>query len=591
MKKWLLHMKKADFTALGEQFGIDPLIAKIMRNRGLTSEAEFEQYLHGGWEQLHDPFSMKGMQEAAALIREKLEQKKTIRVIGDYDIDGVNATYILYKGLKRLGADVDCAIPDRMLDGYGINENLIRQAYEAGRDTIITCDNGIAAREQITYGKSLGMTIVVTDHHDIPYEEDEKGNRTNVLPPADVVIDPKQADCGYPFPGICGAVVAWKLIQVLYVTYGLPIEETKEFLQFAAMATIGDIMELKGENRILVKLGLQQLREYPCPGMRALMEENSIYPANLSAYHIGFVIGPCLNASGRLETARHALKLLMADTPADASALAGKLKALNDERKAMTQTCMEEAFSKIDQTDLKEDTVLVVYLPDCHESLAGIIAGRIRERYYKPVLVFTDAEGGVKGSGRSIEGYHMFDELTRCRQLFTKYGGHPMAAGVSMPKENLSILRRQLNENHTLTPEELIEKIYIDAAMPLGYITEQLIDDLNVLEPFGNANSKPVFALSRAQISRLEVKGRDRKILKMLLSDGTAQLEAVYFGDIPDFEQMIEQQFGRRQLEQMHSRRDSSVELAILYYPVINEYMGHRTLQINVQEFAPISRR
>ncbi|MCI8370894.1 MAG: single-stranded-DNA-specific exonuclease RecJ [Lachnospiraceae bacterium] len=588
MKKWIQHMKKADFYALGQRFSIDPVVARIMRNRGLEREEEYEQYLYGGWEQLYEPSSMKGLKEAVSMIEKKIADKKSIRIIGDYDIDGVNATYILYRGLIRAGAIVDSAIPDRMADGYGINENLIRQAYEAGRDTIITCDNGIAAREAIAYAKSLGMTVVITDHHDVPYEENEHGERTQVLPPADAIADPKQEGCDYPCKIICGAVVAFKFIQLLYQTLSIPLEETKEFLQFAAMATIGDVMELRDENRILVKLGLQQLRTRPCPGIRALMEETGILPGSISSYHIGFVIGPCLNASGRLETAKHALKLLQAENSAEANVLARKLKMLNDERKTLTESGMQEAFAQIEHTQLKEDTVLVVYLPDCHESLAGIIAGRIRERYYRPVLVFTDAEGGVKGSGRSIEGYHMFEELTKCKDLFTKYGGHPMAAGVSMPKEHLASLRQRLNANQHLTQEDLVEKVYIDAVMPLSYISESMIAGLNVLEPFGNGNAKPIFALQHIQIRRLEQKGRERKILKMLVSDGTAQIEAVYFGNIEEFEHMICEEFGEDQLDDLYSHRPSEVDLAILYYPTINEYMGRRTLQINIQEFCHI---
>ncbi len=588
MKKWILHMKKADFNGLSHRFGIDPVIARIMRNRALETDIQFQQFLYGGWEDLHNPALMKGMEQAGSIIHDKVKDNKPIRIIGDYDIDGVNATYILYRGLNRVGADVDSAIPDRMTDGYGINENLIKSAYEAGKDTIITCDNGIAAKSQIAYGKSLGMTIVVTDHHDVPYEENEAGERIHVLPPADALIDPKQEDCSYPYEGICGAVVAFKFMQMLYQSFGIPVDETKEFLQFAAMATIGDVMELRDENRIIVKLGLEQMRDTPCPGIRALMEECAIVPANLSAYHIGFVIGPCLNASGRLETAQDALKLLLANTPEDARKLAGKLKGLNDERKSLTEAGMEEAFYQIEHTNLWQDKVLVVYLPACHESLAGIIAGRIRERYYKPALVFTDTESGIKGSGRSIEGYHMFEELTKCKHLFTKYGGHPMAAGVSMAKENLDTLRELLNANETLTENELTEKIYIDVAMPLNYISEALVEGLNVLEPFGNGNGKPVFALQHVKVKGIRQRGRERKILKLQLVDKETTMEAVYFGNIEQFEQMVIEEFGKEQLDCLYNRKPNIVDLAILYYPTINEYMGRKTLQINIQDFCRI---
>lgn len=578
-------MKKADFQGLAQKFQIDPVVAKIMRNRDLETEEQYEQFLYGGWEQLYDPALMLGMEQAVDMVRRKVMERQPIRIIGDYDIDGVNATYILYKGLRQVGADVDSAIPDRMKDGYGINENLIRKAYEDGIDTIITCDNGIAAREQIAYGKSLGMTIVVTDHHDVPYEEDENGIRTFLLPQADAVVDPKQQECSYPFSGICGAVVAFKFVQKLYESFGIPVWRTKEFLQFAAMATIGDVMQLRDENRIIVKLGLEQMRTEPCPGIRALMEECNIIPSNLTSYHIGFVIGPCLNASGRLETARHALKLLLAEEPGEAKVLAMKLKSLNDERKFLTEEGMEKAFYMIDHTELQQDTVLVVYLPECHESLAGIIAGRIRERYYRPVLVFTDGEDGVKGSGRSIEGYHMFDELTKCKHLLTKYGGHPMAAGVSMPKENLETLRRLLNDNQTLTEDDLNEKVYIDAVMPFSYVTERVVEALNVLEPYGNGNSKPVFAQKKVRIHRMQQVGRERKILKLqMVSDGII-MDTVYFGAISDFEQFIIDKFGREQLDCLYNRKPNTVELSILYYPSINEYMDRRNVQIILQDY------
>lgn len=585
MKKWVVHMKKADFTALGEKFGIDPVVARIMRNRNLETDEQYRQFLYGKWENLHDAALMKGMDRAVALMKEKADSREPIRIIGDYDIDGINASYILYRGLKRVGADVDYAIPHRMKDGYGINEQLIGQAHEAGRDTVITCDNGIAAREQIAYAKQLGMTVIVTDHHEVPYEENN-GYRTYVLPPADVIVDPKQEDCRYPYKGICGAVVAWKFIQQLYVAYGISEEETKEFLQFAAMATIGDVMELRDENRIIVKLGMEQLKNRPCPGIRALMEVNSIIPEKLGSYHIGFVLGPCLNASGRLETAQHALELLLAEDGRTAGELARRLKNLNDARKSMTEDGKEAAYAQIDNSSLVDDNVLIVYLPSCHESLAGIIAGRVRERYYKPVIVFTDAEGGVKGSGRSIPGYNMFEELTKCRDLFTKYGGHPMAAGISMPKEHLETLRRMLNENQRLTQAELTEKIYIDVPMPLGYINESLIENLEVLEPFGNGNAKPVFAIKHMKILHMEQKGRERKILKLFVMDETGMIEAVYFGDIAEFEWKITQAYGREELEKAYARQKNQIDLAVLYYPSMNEYMGRRTVQITIMDIS-----
>lgn len=570
MEKWVVSAKKADFYEISRKFGIDPVIARLIRNREQITDEEIDRYLHGKLTGLHSWKKMKGIPEALDILAHKIEEKKRIRIIGDYDIDGVCSTYILLKGLERGGACVDVDIPDRMKDGYGISRELIDLAKEAGTDTIITCDNGISAIEQAAYAKSLGMTLIVTDHHEVPYEEQEDGSVRTFLPQADAIVNPKQEDCPYPFKGICGAVVAFKVICGLYEKLELPMEELEEYLEFAAIATVGDVMDLVDENRILVKEGLKRIAVTKNQGLKALIRVNNLEDRPLSAYHIGFVIGPCMNASGRLSTAKRALNLLLCREEEEAAELAGDLKALNDSRKDMTAKGVEEAAAMVENTSLQEDRVLVIYLPDCHESLAGIIAGRIRERYCKPVFVLTRAEEGVKGSGRSIEAYHMFRELTRCRELLSKFGGHPMAAGLSLPEENVEPFRRMLNENCTLTQEDMTEKVLIDVAMPVSYVNMPLIRQLSLLEPFGKGNSKPLFAQKNVQISNPRVLGKNRNVVKMKLYDENGFCaEGVWFGDGDSF------------AEQIRSKNRWS----IAYYPSINAYNGRESIEIIVQNY------
>jgi len=483
LEKWFIQTKKADFHQIGKNYGIDPVIARIIRNRDIVHEDEIQMFLNGTLQNLHSPWLMKDMEKAVLIIREKIIHNKKIRVIGDYDIDGVNATYILLKGLSQCGALVDTDIPDRMKDGYGINENLIDAAIEAKIDLIITCDNGIAAINQIAYAKQKGIDVIVTDHHDIPYEEAD-GIRKEIYPMADAIVNPKQSECHYPFDRICGAVVALKLVQALFEVYHIPEEEWHPLIENAAMATVGDVMDLVNENRIIVKEGLKRISATNNKGLSSLLSLNGL-EGDISSYHIGFVIGPCINAGGRLDTAKRALELLSSESTEEAGRLAGDLKSLNDSRKELTLKGLEEALHIIETTSLKNDKVFIVYLPDCHESLAGIIAGRIRENYNKPVIVFTDAHECAKGSGRSIEAYNMFEELSKFKNLFLKFGGHPMAAGLSLPKENIDLLREKLNQETTLTKEDFITKILIDVPMPIHYISEQLVRQLEILEPFG----------------------------------------------------------------------------------------------------------
>lgn len=573
MEKWFVAMKKADFNGIAEKYQISPIIARLMRNRDVIGDEAIDFYLNGTVEDLYDGLLMKDMDRAVDILKEKIEEGKKIRVIGDYDIDGVNATYILQQGLAGLGADVDTDIPDRIKDGYGLNQMLIDRALEDDVDTIITCDNGIAAMNEIAYGKENGMTIVVTDHHEVPYLE-ENGKKKYLLPPADAVVDPHRADCEYPFKGLCGAAVAYKLVEVLYRVSGKSEQEVEHLqerlMENVAIATIGDVMDLVGENRVFVKKGLELLKTTKNEGLHALMQCTGVDTANLNTYHIGFVIGPCINAGGRLDTAKRALELLNASNRREAVTLAADLKELNDSRKEMTEEGVEEAVRQIESSSWKDDQVLVVYLPECHESIAGIIAGRIKERYYRPTFVLTKGETGVKGSGRSIEAYDMFAEMSRCRELFTKFGGHKLAAGLSLEEENVEVFRKRINELADLTEEDLQMKVSIDMRLPFPYINEELIHELKILEPFGKGNGKPLFAENKLRVIQPRIFGKNRNVLKCRLEDQQGnQMEAVYFGEVEDCLQKME----KKQI------------MSFTYYPSINEYMGRRTIQLTIVNY------
>ena len=569
MEKWMIYSKKADFQKIAEKFGIDPVIARLIRNRDVQDMEDIRFYLHGTLKELPSPWKMKDIDKAVEILKKKITQKKRIRIIGDYDIDGVTATCILLKGLSRLGADVDTYIPDRVKDGYGMHEQLIDKALEDRVDTILTCDNGIAAAEEIAYARKEGITVIITDHHDVPFRDTENG-RMWIIPEADAVINPKQSDCPYPNKNICGAVVAWKLIWALYEASGIEKNEIWDFLEFAAIATVGDVMDLQGENRIIVKEGLKKLSNTSCKGLKALIRVNNLEGAEITAYHVGFVLGPCINASGRLDTAARALELLCADNLEMAMKLADDLYDLNQSRKAMTEQGKEQAIQTIENSQMNEDRVLVVYLPECHESLAGIIAGRIREVYNKPVFVLTKSSEGVKGSGRSIEAYSMYEELVKCRDLLTQFGGHPMAAGLSMEEKNVEAFRRRLNENCTLTEQELIPKIMIDVPMPISYLTKQLTEQLKVLEPFGKGNTKPLFAQKNLRAMGIRILGRNRNVAKMLLMDEHGnKIDAVYFGEASEFVTFV----------QTHET------ISVTYYPEINVYQGRETLQIVIKNY------
>ena len=562
MAKWVEIRKGADFRAIGEKYGISPFTARLIRNKDIVGDQEIEEYLHGTLEDLHPASLMKGIPEAVDLLEQKIAENAYIRIIGDYDIDGVCATYILLRGFRAAGARVDTDIPDRMKDGYGLNRELVKRAYDAGVDTIVTCDNGIAAVQEIAYAKELGMTVIVTDHHEVQEE----------LPPAQVIVNPRQEDCPYPFKKLCGAAVAWKLVGAFWQQMGLLLDDLyDELLMFAGFATVGDVMDLTGENRILVREGLKRLQKTTHPGMSALIEVNELARDTLSAFHIGFVLGPCINASGRLATAKRALELLDTKDPTLAMERAAELKELNDERKELTEQGLAQAVDLIEHSDLMKDRVLVVYLPDCHESLAGIIAGRIRERYYRPVFVLTRAEDGVKGSGRSIETYSMFEEMSKCKELYTRYGGHPMAAGVSMPEAHVELFRRRLNELCTLNEEQLTEVVHIDMALPFSCVSEQVVKELSLLEPFGKANTKPVFAARNVRVLESRVLGKNQNVLRMKLMDESGMtLEGIYFNNC---------------MQEVIADLQKKATFHILYYPEINEFRGKRTLQLRVQGY------
>lgn len=570
MERWVLLRKGADFEAISKKFHISPRLASLIRNRDVIGDEAINQYLNGTIAELYDGMQMKGMPQAVEILTEKIRDREKIRVIGDYDCDGINATYILLEGLEKLGAKVDSDIPDRIKDGYGLNQHLIDRAHADGIDTIITCDNGIAAAKEIEYGKALGMSIIVTDHHEVPYKENEAGRRY-ILPPADAVVDPRQEGCEYPFKGLCGAAVAYKLVEALCEANGQDVADLDYLLENVAIATVADVMDLTEENRILVKQGLEMLKRTSNLGLRALIQCIGLEGKKIQAYHIGFILAPCLNASGKLDTAKRALALLRAKTEREADMLAGDLKALNESRRDMTDRVVDEAMAKVEQTDIRGDKVLVIYLPDCHESLAGLVAGRVRENYYRPVFVLTDSEDGVKGSGRSIESYSMYEELTGCGDLLTKFGGHPMAAGLSIDKENVEKFKRRLNDQCTLSEEELTEKVVIDMELPFTAITEQFIDELEYLEPFGKGNTKPVFAARGVFMQHVKIIGKNKNVAKATAIDAAGnRMEAICFHDAQEFAKQCERNNGK---------------MSITFYPGINEFRGERQIQIVITHY------
>lgn len=584
MEKWFVINKGADFAGIAKRFGMSPVTARLIRNRGVMGDEAIARYLKGGIGELYDPHLLLDSDRLTDILVQKISEQKKIRVIGDYDIDGVMSTYILYKGITRCGGSVDFQIPDRMKDGYGINDHLIEQADEAGIDTIITCDNGIAAIGEIAHAKSLGMTVLVTDHHEIPYTE-ERGERHYKRSEADAIVNPKQMECTYPYKNLCGAAVAWKVIQILYEKCDIAVEESYDFLENVAFATVGDVMDLTDENRILVREGLKRIHTTMNPGMRALILQNKLEPEQISSYHFGFVLGPCINASGRLETAKIALNLFLQEDVKKASEIAAELVDLNAQRKDMTAEGVELAMQQVEEGNTGEK-VLVVYLPDVHESLAGIIAGRIREACHKPTFVLTKSEDGVKGSGRSIEAYSMYEELCKCQELFTKFGGHPMAAGLSLPEANVEIFREKINACCGLTEEDFIPKIKIDIPMPVDYPDISLVNELSLLEPFGKANVKPQFADKNLGIDRAVVVGKNQNVLKLTLkTERGKSISAVYFGDVEEFREYYGRKYGENEVQQAFLGRTNAIRMSVIYYPEINRYQGNESIQIVIKNY------
>ncbi|MCQ2550149.1 MAG: single-stranded-DNA-specific exonuclease RecJ [Lachnospiraceae bacterium] len=584
MAKWFQAYKKADFEALAKQFSLDPVLIRIMRNRDLIEEQDMEKYLYGTMQDTYSGKLLKGMEEAVSILEEKILSQKYIRIIGDYDVDGICATTILKKGLLACGANVDTVIPHRQKDGYGINEHLIQEAAEDGVDTIVTCDNGIAAFDQIAYGKAKGLTFLITDHHEVPFEL-VNGEKQYRIPQADVVIDPKLPDCPYPYKQICGAFVAYKLVACLWEKMGIQ-KDHSELIELAGLATVCDVMELLDENRILVKTALKSMQEAKNVGLRALIKLNEI--DKISGYHLGFIIGPCLNAAGRLDTAGRALELLTCEDYREAIFMASELKALNESRKTMTEHAVEQAIQWVEENCTETETVLVVYLPECHESLAGIIAGRVKERYHKPTFVLTNGEDCVKGSGRSIEAYSMYEEMTKCKELFVKYGGHRQAAGLSLAEENVDRFRQRMNELSTLTPDDMEEKITIDVPMPLSYVTKNLVNELEILQPFGNGNPKPIFAQKDLTFFYGELLGKNKSTTKLLAKDEQGnRFEIMLFHQLDQFREDLIHWYGENALEQLFSRNetDTLIKLHILYYPSINEFRGRSNLQFIMQQW------
>lgn len=584
MEKWFVINKGADFAGIAKRFGISPVTARLIRNREVMGDEAIARYLKGGIGELYDPHLLLDSDRLTDILVQKISEQKKIRVIGDYDIDGVMSTYILYKGITRCGGSVDFQIPDRMKDGYGINDHLIEQTDEAGIDTIITCDNGIAAIGEIAHAKSLGMTVLVTDHHEIPYTE-ERGERHYKRSEADAIVNPKQMECTYPYKNLCGAAVAWKVIQILYEKCDIAVEESYDFLENVAFATVGDVMDLTDENRILVREGLKRIHTTMNPGMRALILQNKLEPEQISSYHFGFVLGPCINASGRLETAKIALNLFLQEDVKKASEIAAELVDLNAQRKDMTAEGVELAMQQVEEGNTGEK-VLVVYLPDVHESLAGIIAGRIREACHKPTFVLTKSEDGVKGSGRSIEAYSMYEELCKCQELFTKFGGHPMAAGLSLPEANVEIFREKINACCGLTEEDFIPKIKIDIPMPVDYPDIPLVNELLLLEPFGKANVKPQFADKNLGIDRAVVVGKNQNVLKLTLkTERGKSISAVYFGDVEEFREYYGRKYGENEVQQAFLGRTNGIRMSVVYYPEINRYQGNESIQIVIKNY------
>lgn len=585
-ERWFIKNIKADYKYISKKYALSELVSRLIVNRNIISDEMIRSYINPDFDKFHEAREMKDLEKSVNILREKIKAQNKIRIVGDYDVDGVISIYILYSALKRCNANVDYEIPDRIKDGYGINMNIIKQAKEDGVDTILTCDNGISAIDQIKYAKELGITVIVTDHHDIPFVEKENNVREFISLSADAVVNPKQSECNYKFKQLCGAGVAFKLVEILYETFNIDKKECYKFIEFLAIATVCDVVDLVDENRIFVKKGLELINSTTNLGLQELIRECELTEKTLSVYHLGFIIGPCINASGRLDSAKRGLELLLSDDEEEAVRLAKELVKLNEDRKDMTMKGVEAAVEIIEKSGMINDKVFVIYIPDIHESLAGIIAGRIKEKYNVPTLVITKAEHGVKGSGRSIEEYNMFEELIKCKDLLEKFGGHPMAAGFSLKEENIYEFRRRLNENTILKDEDLLRKVTIDSVLPLDAINYDVINDLERLEPFGKSNSKPLFAEKNINLLRATILGKNRNVLKLKLKTRMNKaLDAIYFGDIEKFEEEVSSKYGNEELQKLYNGEYNHVNLDLVFYPNVNEYNGNTTIQIVIQNY------
>jgi single-stranded-DNA-specific exonuclease len=585
-ERWFIKNIKANYKQISNKYRITELMSRIIVNRDITSDDMIKSYVNPDFDKLHNPRDMKDLEKAVEIIGDKIKLNKKIRIVGDYDVDGVISVYILYMALKRCNANVDYEIPDRIKDGYGININIIKKAKDDGIDTILTCDNGISAIEPIKYAKELGMTVIITDHHDIPFIEDDNKIREFISSNADVIINPKQNECNYKFKQLCGAGVVFKLVEVLYEELDIDKKECYKFVEFLAIATVCDVVDLVDENRIFVKKGLELINNTTNSGLQELLRECEMTEKTLSVYHLGFIIGPCINACGRLDSAKRGLELLLSKEEDKTINLAKELVKLNEERKDMTLKGVETAIEIIKKNNMLEDKVFVIYISDVHESLAGIIAGRIREKYNVPTLIITKSENGVKGSGRSIEEYNMFEELVKCKDLLGNFGGHPMAAGFSLQENNIDEFRRRLNKNTTLKDEDLLKKVTIDYVLPIDSIDYDLISDLEKLEPFGKANSKPLFAEKNINLLKATILGKNKNVLKFKLKTNLGRvLDAIYFGDIDELEEVMKDKYGKEEVQKLYDGTYNDVKLDLVFYPSLNEYNGNISIQIVIQNY------
>lgn len=589
-ERWFIKNKKVNYKQMADKYGITEFMSRLIINRDIVNDSMIKSYINPEFDKLHNPRDLKDLEKSVEILFDKIKSSKKIRIVGDYDVDGVISVYILYTALKLCNANVDYEIPDRIKDGYGINSDIIKQAKDDGVDTILTCDNGISAIEPINYAKELGLTVIITDHHDIPFVEDENNNREFIKSSADAIVNPKQEECNYIFEKLCGAGVAFKLVEVLYEKIGLDKNESYKFIEFLAIATVCDVVDLVDENRIFVKKGLEFINKTTNLGLQELIRECEMTGKNLSVYHLGFIIGPCINACGRLDSAKKGLELLLSTDEEEANKLAKELVKLNEERKEMTMEGLETAIEIIEKNNMINDKVFVIYISDVHESLAGIIAGRIREKYNVPTLIITKSENGAKGSGRSIEEYNMFEELVKCKDLLGKFGGHPMAAGFSLKEENIDEFRRRLNENTILKDEDLLRKVTIDSVLPLDSVNYELINNLERLEPFGKANSKPLFAEKNINLLKATILGKNNNVLKFKIKTKSNNfLDGIYFGDVYEFEKMISDKYGREELQKLYDGVYNDVKLDLVFYPSINEYNGNTSIQIVIQNFRTVN--